>query len=291
VWEVTNVFLVFFIVGIVGFFPDTAYYYGTALLIPGSIAIVLLAVRGSYYAFSHYGSGSKDNKAYLLLYGASGLFIPAALSTVLTISEGGFIAKQGDKVIFLYDKLFHSPYSWAVVLLALVSVLYISAMFLTFYADRAQDSSALEVVRTYALGWSVPTIMCSLLVFFAIDKHNPAHFHAMLGVSWMFVLSFLFFLVAVWCVWRRRRYGLAFVMVMLQFGFAFFGYGASHLPYILFPYVTLYQNFTSPTMAIALVVAFVLGLLLLVPSLWLLMRLFLFDAAYVQGRGNPHKRG
>jgi cytochrome d ubiquinol oxidase subunit II len=41
VWGVTNVFLVFF-VGIVGFFPDTAYYYGTAMLIPGSIALILL---------------------------------------------------------------------------------------------------------------------------------------------------------------------------------------------------------------------------------------------------------
>jgi cytochrome bd ubiquinol oxidase subunit II len=297
VWEVTNVFLIFFMVGIVGFFPDTAYYYGTSLLVPGSIAIVLLAIRGSYYAFSHYGSGSKDNKLYLLLYGASGLLIPAALSTVLTISEGGFITKQGSRVIFQVEELFRSPYSWSVVLLALVSVLYISAMFLTFYANRAKDQAALEVVRTYALGWSAPTIMCSLLVFFAIDKHNPEHFQAMLDLSWMFVLSFLCFLIAVWNVWRRRNFGLAFVMVMLQFGFAFFGYGAAHLPYILYPYVTLYQNFTSPTMALALIIAFLLGLLLLIPSLWLLMKLFLFDASYVQGRNanadsqNTSKKG
>ncbi|GAE06796.1 cytochrome d ubiquinol oxidase subunit II [Paenibacillus sp. JCM 10914] len=27
VWEITNVFFVFFFVGIIGFFPDTAYYY------------------------------------------------------------------------------------------------------------------------------------------------------------------------------------------------------------------------------------------------------------------------
>jgi cytochrome d ubiquinol oxidase subunit II len=291
VWEVTNVFLVFFFVGIVGFFPDTAYYYGTALLIPGSVAIVLLAIRGSYYAFNAYGGGSKDNKLYMLLYGASGLLIPAALSTVLTISEGGYIEKQGDQVVFLYRELFHSPYSWSVVLLAIVSVLYISAMFLTYYADRAQDRDALEIVRTYALGWSAPTIMCSLLVFFAIDRHNPAHFQAMLSWAWMFVLSFLCFLVAVWCVLTRRRYGLSFVMVMLQFFFAFFGYGASHLPYILYPYITLYQNFTNETMALSLVIVFVLGLLLLVPSLWLLMRLFLFDAAYVQGRNSDHKKG
>jgi cytochrome d ubiquinol oxidase subunit II len=86
VWEVTNVFLVFFIVGIVGFFPDTAYYYGTALLIPGGIALILLTIRGSFYAFANYGG--RDSKFFLFLYGMTGLFIPAALSTGLTISEG-----------------------------------------------------------------------------------------------------------------------------------------------------------------------------------------------------------
>lgn len=39
VWEVTNVFLVFFFVGIVGFFPQTAFYYGTTLLVPVSISL------------------------------------------------------------------------------------------------------------------------------------------------------------------------------------------------------------------------------------------------------------
>ena len=282
VWEVTNVFLIFFIVGMVGFFPDTAYYYGTSLLIPGSIAIILLAVRGSYYAFSTYGA--KDNRFYMLLYGASGLLIPASLSAVLTISEGGFVVEREGKIFFLYEELFRSPYSWAVVLLALVSVLYISAMFLTFYAAKAQDSQALEVVRGYALGWSTPTILCSLLVFFAINKHNPAHFQRMLDLSWMFAGSFLCFLVAVFLVWRRTSYGWAFIFVMLQFALAFFGYGAAHMPYILYPYISIHHDFTNPTMAFALIVVFIAGLLLLIPSLALLMRLFLFDAGYVQGK-------
>jgi cytochrome d ubiquinol oxidase subunit II len=282
VWEVTNVFLIFFMVGMVGFFPDTSYYFGTSLLIPGSVAIILLALRGSYYAFSIYGA--KDNRFYMFLYGATGLLIPASLSTVLTMSEGGFITETDGKVVFLYKELFTSPYSWAVVLLALVSVLYISAMFLTYYAAKAKDSKALEVVRGYALGWSTPTILSSLLVFFAINKHNPEHYQRMLDFSWMFVASFLCFLIAVFLLWRRTGYGWAFIMVMLQFAFAFFGYGASHLPYILYPYISLYHNFTSDAMALALVTVFIAGLLLLIPSLALLMRLFLFDASYVQGK-------
>src|SRR3954451_15221512 len=71
VWEVTNVFLVFFFVGIVGFFPKTAYYYGTVLLVPVSIALILLAIRGSYYAFESF-SGLRGHKGYATAYGIAG---------------------------------------------------------------------------------------------------------------------------------------------------------------------------------------------------------------------------
>lgn len=281
VWEVTNVFLIFFIVGFIGFFPDSAYYYGTALLVPGSVALILLAFRGSYYAFSTYGS--KDNPVYMFLYGATGLLIPASLSTVLTISEGGFIQVANGKVTFLYKELFTSPYSWFVVLLSIVSVLFISAAFLTYYAARAKDRKALHIVRQYALFWSIPSILAGLLVFFATRSHNPEHFGRMADLSWMFVLSIVAFFRAVYLIWKGRRYGRAFVLVMLQYALAFFGYGAAHLPYLLYPYIKLYDHFTNEAMAQALVIVFIAGLLVLVPSLVLLLRLFLFDAKYVRG--------
>lgn len=282
VWEVTNVFFVFFFVGMVGFFPDTAYYFGTALLIPGSIALVLIVIRGSFYAFSNYGI--KESKVFSFIYGATGLFIPAALSTAMTISEGGYITKRGGDVVFLADKLFTSFYSWSVVFLALVSVLFISASFLTYYAARAEDDQSRRTLRRFALFWSGPTILASILVFAAMHNHNLVHFQAMLHHSYWFILSLLFFLAAVWLILKEHHYGLAFFFVMLQFFFAFFGYGSTHLPYILYPYIHIGTAFTLPDTARALMIAFVLGLALLIPSLILLMRLFIFDAEYVRGR-------
>jgi cytochrome d ubiquinol oxidase subunit II len=281
VWEVTNVFLVFFFVGIVGFFPETAYYYGTALLIPGSIALVLLAIRGSFYAFANYGA--KKNNAYLLAYGATGLFIPAALSTVFTISEGGFLSVHGKTVTFMTGELFFSTYSWAVVLLAISSVLFISSTFLTYYAARAEDRKAFEWLRSLALWAGVPTIISSLFVFIALRNHNREHFQKALEVWWMFGLSLVSFMIAIWLIGRRKNYGVAFIMVMLQFLFAFFGYGFSHLPYLLYPYLTLSSSVTNLAMGRALVISFMAGLVLLIPALILLLRLFLFNAQYVKG--------
>ncbi|KAB2331147.1 cytochrome d ubiquinol oxidase subunit II [Cytobacillus depressus] len=282
VWEVTNVFLVFFFVGMVGFFPKTAFYYGTILLVPASIAIILIAIRGSYYAFETYGS--RGHKGYTFMYGLSGLFIPASLSIVLTISEGGFVSIVDNQPVLDYWALFTSPLTWSIVVLSLAAVLYISAVFLTWYANKAQDQKATDLLRKYALIWAAPLMISAAGIIVELREHNAEHYARMLNMWWLFGLSFVLFLGTVWLIWRRQKYGLAFGLLAGQFTLAFFAYGISHYPYLLYPYLTLYDSFTNEAMAVALIIAFIAGLCLLIPSLWLLLRLFLFDKDYVRGK-------
>ena len=286
VWEVTNVFLVFFFVGIVGFFPKTAYYYGSTLLVPASIAIILLAIRGAYYAFTTYG-GLK-HKRYTILYGLTGLFIPASLSIVLTISEGGFVTMKDSGPVLDYWALFTSPLSWSIVVLSLTSVLYISAVFLTWYAQKAKDRQAANLLRKYALVWAVPAIITAAGIIVEMKNHNPEHYERLVDVWWLFGLSLIFFAGTVYLLWQRIAYGLAFWLLVGQFTLAFLAYGISHYPYLMYPYLTIYDSFTNQAMATALVIAFIAGLCLLLPSLYLLLRLFLFNKAYVQGDRNDH---
>ncbi|WP_171253325.1 cytochrome d ubiquinol oxidase subunit II, partial [Acinetobacter baumannii] len=77
----------------------------------------------------------------------------------------------------------------------------------------------------------------------------------MVDIGWVFVLSMLCFAGAIYLIYHRKRYGLAFTLVMLQYTFAFFGYGFSHYPYLLYPHLTIYDGFTNETMAIALIIA------------------------------------
>ncbi|MBU8880335.1 cytochrome d ubiquinol oxidase subunit II [Bacillus sp. FJAT-29790] len=281
VWEVTNVFLVFFFVGMVGFFPKTAFYYGTILLVPASIAIILLAIRGSYYAFATYGN--KGHKGYTFMYGLSGLFIPASLSIILTISEGGFVSMDNGNPVLDYWALFSNPLTWSIVVLSLSAVLFISSVFLTWYAHKAQDRKATDLLRKYALIWAGPTMITATGIIVELRAHNPEHYTRILDLWWLFGLSFFLFVGTVWLVWKRRNYGLAFWFLTGQFALAFFAYGIAHYPYLLYPHLTLYDSFTNEAMAIALIVAFIAGLGLLLPSLYLLLRLFLFDKNYIRG--------
>ncbi|EIU0562359.1 cytochrome d ubiquinol oxidase subunit II [Staphylococcus pseudintermedius] len=284
VWEVTNVFFVFFFVGIVGFFPDTAYYYGTVLLIPGSIALILLSIRGAFYAFENYGQDSK--LSWLMLYAVSGLLIPASLSTALTISEGGYITESSSGNVDLnWTELLLSPFGWAVVLLAIVSVLYISSGFLTFYAHRAKDTSAYQLMRKWFLMWGAPMIMMSLFVFLSLRIQNEAHFmSAVFDYGWLFIISFIAFAIAGVLTLLKKAHGIAFIFVIIQMGAAFFGYGLSKLPYILYPYVHIDDAVTNDSMALVLTIAFIGGLLLLLPSLFFILKLFVFDKDYVRGK-------
>ncbi|MEI4770300.1 cytochrome d ubiquinol oxidase subunit II [Psychrobacillus sp. FJAT-51614] len=286
VWEVTNVFLVFFFVGIIGFFPKTAYYYGTTLLVPASIALILLAIRGSYYAFETYGS--RGHKGYSFMYGLAGLFIPAALSIVLTISEGGFITMVNDAPVLDYNALFTSPLTWSIVVLSLSAVLYISAVFLTWYANKAGDKEATKLMRKYALVWAFPTIITALGIMVELRSHNPEHYANLLEIWWAFGLSFLLFIGTVWLLFKKRSYGKAFWLLVGQFLIAFFAYGFAHRPYLLYPYLTIYDSFTNEAMAISLIIAFILGFALLIPSLYLLLRLFLFNKDYIRGKKDNH---
>ncbi|OXS70637.1 cytochrome D ubiquinol oxidase subunit II [Lysinibacillus sp. KCTC 33748] len=286
VWEVTNVFLVFFFVGIVGFFPQTAFYYGTILLVPVSISLVLLAIRGSYYAFESYGA--RGHIGYTLTYGIAGLLIPASLSVVFAIAAGGYVDLIDGQPVLNYWKLYTSPFAWSIVVLSIAAVLYISAVFLTWYAHKAKDREATNLMRKYALAWAIPLMVSALGIMYEMKFINPESYNNMVNLWWMFAISAVLFIITVVLIWMRKNYGLAVSLLIAQFTVAFFAYGIAQYPYLLYPYLTIYDSFTSTQMAIALVIAFVLGLCLLIPSLFLLLKLFLFNKNYVTGKEDNH---
>lgn len=275
VWEVTNVFFVFFFVGMVGFFPQSAFYFGTILLIPGSIALILMAIRGSYYAFETYSS--KGHKGYAFMYGVAGILIPASLSVVFAIAQGRVVSIENGNPVLDYAALFTSPLSWSIVVLALIAVLYISAVFLTWYAHQAGDGEASNLMRKYALIWAVPLIIAAAGIIFELRAANPEMYSNILNLWWMFAISFILWLLTLWFVWQRKNYATAVWLLIGQFAFAFFAYGIAHYPYILYPHVTIHEGFTNQSMAISLVIVFILGLGLLIPSIYLLLKLVLFN--------------
>ena len=107
------------------------------------------------------------------MYGIAGLLIPASLSIVLTISEGGFVEMVDGNPVLDYWVLFTSPLTWAIVVLSIAATLYISAVFLTWYANKARDVEATESTSKIRAHLGIANDHYSRWYYFRIKKSQP----------------------------------------------------------------------------------------------------------------------
>jgi cytochrome bd ubiquinol oxidase subunit II len=272
VWEVVNVFLIFTVVALIGFFPPAAFFFGTSMLVPASVALVLMVFRGSFIVFQHYFDGEPVWLPWI--HGICGLFVPAALVAILPLSEGGFDDYKNGILQVHFLHLLLSPVFWGFFLLALSSIGYFSTMYMTFNAKKHNKQVAERFFRPIALLTGPPTFLFAVFTTFALRFDAPWHYRQLLHFWPILGLSALLFLLAGRLIYVRS-YGRAFLAAVLQYVLAVGAYGWSHLPYLMYPYLTLSNGFTTEPMFRALFVSLCVGLVVLIPAIWLFYRMFL----------------
>ncbi|RYL95453.1 cytochrome d ubiquinol oxidase subunit II [Sporolactobacillus sp. THM7-4] len=234
--EVINICFVFLFAAVAGFSPELTFYYQTPLAASAVLAVVITIVKGTFFAVGQLKEkGSLIRKICMTANGIIGVLIPPVLSIPMVISEGDFVSYEDKEAGFFLTQLLTNLYFWSVFVIAVVSVFYISAMFLTLFAHSLGNRPLSGIMRSFALFWSVPTVLASGLVFLGLEQQNPEHFMAALNHSWLFLFSLVCLLAAVTLLFLKRNYLLSFVLVMLQYFFALAGYSLSHLPYLIYP--------------------------------------------------------
>ncbi|MDB5084128.1 MAG: hypothetical protein JWN30_1014, partial [Bacilli bacterium] len=161
-WEVTNVFLVLFAVGFVGFFPQAAYTYGNILLVPGSLILILLALRGSFLVFAY--TTQKNVSLLRTVSGITGLLLPGLFVSVLPISEGGFVTLSGGHYQMLLGKLFTSPIEYAYLVFGVATELFLSSLLMSDYSQSAGNQQAYQLYQKLAKWLGPITLLSALLV-------------------------------------------------------------------------------------------------------------------------------
>jgi len=71
-----------------------------------------------------------------------------------------------------------------------------------------------------------------------------------------------------------QKYRLARILIVLETAGLLGAWGISRLPYLTPPDVTVERAAGSPVMITALLIGSLLGMIMLLPSLWLLFRVF-----------------
>ncbi|HHY67542.1 MAG TPA: hypothetical protein GX517_10170 [Alicyclobacillus sp.] len=318
-WEVTNVFLVLIPVALVGFFPGAAYAYGVLLLVPGSLILILLAVRGTFLVYGHTSEIHRRRTEVAAAW--TGLLIPALLVLTLPVSQGLGVKGGGAGALWLdLPELLASPATHGFLVFGLTSELFLSALLLADLARVSGADSAFARYRRRALVLG-PVMFIAAAGVWGLLPPSQTWIHARLLQQWPWFAASLacFFGVGLllgvyskevktqttasgfssvqeeapqaeqrgpgtpsepatastgWKAWRHPvRW--AVVLAVLQYAFAHWGYGLSHLPFLLAPSLTVEGAFAGPAMFRTLLVVLLVGLALLFPAFVWFWRLFM----------------
>ncbi|MCA1032486.1 cytochrome d ubiquinol oxidase subunit II [Bacillus timonensis] len=286
-WEVTNVFIVAIVVALISFFPGATYTLGTVLLIPGSIIILLLALRSGFLVFSHIAKDYRKGLTYVS--GITGVLIPGLLISVLPITHGGFIKVENGVEKLQLAELFSSPNAYAFIGFAITSTLFLSSLLLADYSNVAGEGEAYTIYRRDALILGPISLFMAFLIMLTLRNEATWIYENMLTYKlWLIGSVFMFFVAgaALYLPSRKQKIKgmprLAVIAVTIQYLLASYAYGRAHLPYIVYPNVTIESGFTDPASFRALFASYIVGFIILFPGFIYFWKLFMKDTRYIK---------
>ncbi|WP_226528406.1 cytochrome d ubiquinol oxidase subunit II [Metabacillus niabensis] len=287
-WEVTNVFIVAIVIALVSFFPGATFILGTVLLIPGSFILILLALRSGFLVFSHVAKDYEKGLTYVS--GISGFIIPALLMLVLPITHGGYIEQINEVHQLNFAALFTSPNIYAFMGFAISSTLFLSSLLLADYSNVADELEAYRVYRRDALILGPISLLMAFLIMITLRIEANWLYTNMLDYLPFLIGSVLLFILAGAALFipsgrhkgRIGRPRLAVIAVTIQYLLASYAYGRAHLPYMIYPDVTIESGFTHPNTFRALFVTYIVGFLILFPGFVYFWKLFMKDKRYLK---------
>ncbi|MFY0543778.1 cytochrome d ubiquinol oxidase subunit II [Brevibacillus sp. H7] len=286
-WEVTNVFIVLIVVALVTFFPGAIYTLGTVLLIPGSLVVLLLLIRSAFLVYAHMVP--KYNKMLSIVSGITGILIPALLIAVLPITQGGFVKRTEGVPMLDWKELLTSPHVLSYIGLAIASTLFLSSLLLSDYSFVSNEKQAFEIYRRDAVLLGPVTLLMALLTLQTMRWEAAWLYDKLFGyLPWLIVSALCFFLGYILLLLPQQvKLGLhlprlAVISVTVQYLLASYAYGAAHLPYIVYPDITIQSGFTDPATFRALFVSYLVGFAILIPGFIFFWRMFMKDEAYLR---------
>lgn len=276
VWEANHVWLIFVIVILFAGFPRAYAALSVGLFLPFHLVLLGIILRGASFVFRAYSpgkDGAPDQEAgrpWGVVFGVASVITPVLLGMCLgAVSAGGFHVEAGQVRVDGVPWL--APVSLAMGGFALATCAYVAAVFLAYETDGALRHD----FRARAL-WAGTVVVALSVLLLPLLIVEASHLWAGLLAPRTLPVIALGVVAALASGWwlLHRRYRLARIAAILQVACLLAGWGLAQYPYIIYPDVT-FQSAAAPTVTLEFILyTLPLGLLVLLPSLWFLFRVF-----------------
>ncbi|HKA11589.1 MAG TPA: cytochrome d ubiquinol oxidase subunit II [Candidatus Dormibacteraeota bacterium] len=273
VWEANHVWLIFMIVGLFTCFPPAFAALAVGLFAPFTIALMGIVLRGAAFAFrAHAREAIGPIEPWGGVFGAASVISPFFLGVAAGATASGSIHAAGSDVRFVADSPWTVAFIADVGLFAVALCAYLAATYLMVETDVNADLQADFRNRAAAAAIASGVLGLAGLILAYVGA-RPA-FDSLTGRGLpLLVLALVNGPLALLAVWRSEP-RLARVAVAAQVTFVLWALAVGQWPYLVRPTYTL-DSAAAPagTLTGFLIVAGA-GMLLLLPSLYLLFRVF-----------------
>jgi len=278
IWEANHVWLILVVVLLFTAFPPAFAQLMTVLHIPLSLMLLGIVLRGSAFTFRSYDSRRDSvQRRWGRIFAITSTVTPLLLGTILGSVATGAVGEQnpttGSSFASVYVAPWLSPFPVAVGVLALVLFAFLAAVYLTV---EATDDALREDFRARALWSAVAAAVVAVIVLVLARSEAPLVWRALMVGNAAMVLRIAATVVALgamFALWRRS-YRAARIAAGVEVSLITWGWALGQFPYLVPPDMTV-QSAAAPASTLELLlIALVVGLAVLVPSLRYLFKVF-----------------
>ncbi len=273
VWEANHVWLIFLITGLFTAFPIAFAALGVALYLPFTIAILGIVLRGAAFAFRAHGAAAVGPLAPLgVIFGGSSIIAPALLGASAAAVASGAIRVTDGRVTSGFEAGWTTPFAADMALFGVSLCAYLAA---TYLMVETEDRPSLQAdFRRRAAGAAFASGAFGLLGLPLAAVQASSLWSGLTGRALPLLgLALLNGPLALWAVWRWRP-RLARLAVAAQVTLILWAWALAQWPYLIPPDLTINGSSAPPATLDALFWVIVAGMVILIPSLLLLFRIF-----------------
>ncbi|MFO0652896.1 MAG: cytochrome d ubiquinol oxidase subunit II [Polyangiales bacterium] len=272
VWEANHVWLIFAIVLTFSCFPPAFAALGVGLYLPLHLVLVGITLRGAAYVFRAYGADDpRARRRWGAVFGASSAVTPWLLGACLAILSNGALRVRGGVVEAPRLSAWFGPLPLTLGALALAACAYAAAVFLAVETDAALR----EDFRRRALASGTAVVALSALAVPVLHAEAPRLASSLVSSRALpIVLAGALSALASGAALYAGRVRAARVASIAWIALELAGWSVAQYPFVIAPDVTFAAT-AAPDATIRFVLASTApGFALLLPSLWLLFRVF-----------------
>ena len=277
VWESNNVWLIFVLVVTWTAFPIVFAGVSAALFIPLTLALVGIVLRGAAFSFrSNYGMEVGAGLRWGHVFNTASVITPFLLGATAGALASGNIHVSGPPLQVQANPwtTWTTPFALACGLFAVGLCSVLAATYLTVDARNAGEMDLAERFRQRAIVAGAVTALVGALAAVLAISEAPVLWRGLTGRALPLALAAVLLGLATAAALLNGNDALARVLVAAETACILAAWGVAQWPYLIVPDVTA-QSAASPASVLGpMLIVTVIGLVILVPSLWYLFAVF-----------------